>query len=55
MLHTARGLEKHVQITMIFARIISFTSFTVLLLLMQLFLKEFLIRDSRGFMILKNN
>ena len=51
----ARGLEEHVQITLIFSRIISFMLFTVLLSHMYFF-KEFLIHNScRGFMILKNN
>ena len=49
----ALGLEEH-QITLIFLRIISFMLFTVLLSLMYFF-EEFLIHDSRGFMILKNN
>jgi hypothetical protein len=37
----ARGLEKHVQITPIFAIMVSFMLFTVLLSLMYFFLKNF--------------
>jgi len=51
----ARGLEEHVQVTLIFAIIISFMSFTVFTLINVPYFEEFLIHDSRGFMILKNN
>jgi hypothetical protein len=53
----ARGLEEHVRITLIFSRIISFMSFTVLLShIVCTFFEEFLIHNShRRFMILKNN
>jgi hypothetical protein len=51
----ARGLEEHVRVSLIFATIISFMLFTVFTLANVLYFKEFLIHDSRGFMILKNN
>ena len=51
----ARGLEEHVRISLIFAIIVSFMIFTVFTLVCVLYFEEFLIHDSRGFMILKNN
>jgi len=51
----ARGLEEHVRVSLIFAIIVSFMLFTVFTLIYVLYFKEFLIHDSRGFMILKNN
>jgi hypothetical protein len=51
----ACGLEEHVRITLIFSRIISFMLFTVFTLANVLYFEEFLIHDSCGFMILKNN
>ena len=50
-----RGLEKHVQVSLIFAIIVSFVLFTVFTLVYALYFNEFLIQNSRGFMILKNN
>ena len=41
------------RITLILSRIICFMLFTVLLSLYVLFFEEFLIHDSRGFMILR--
>ena len=52
---TARGLEEHVGVSLIFAIIISFMLFTVFTLANVLYFEEFMIHDSRGFMILKNN
>ena len=43
------------RVTLIFAIIVSFMSFTVFTLVYVLYFEEFLIHDSRGFMILKNN
>jgi hypothetical protein len=51
----ARGLEEHVQVSLIFALIVSFMLFTVFTLASVLFFEEFMVHDSRGFMILKNN
>jgi len=51
----ARGLEEHVRVSLIFAVIVSFMLFTVFTLANVLYFEEFLIHDSRGFMILKNN
>ena len=51
----ARGLEEHMQVSLIFAIIVSFMLFTVFTLANVLYFEEFLIHDSRGFMILKNN
>ena len=42
------------RISLIFAIIISFMIFTVFPLIYVLYFEEFLIHDSRGFMILKN-
>jgi len=56
ILHSpARGLEEHVRVSLIFVIIISFMLFTVFTLIYVLYFEEFLIHDSRGFMILKNN
>jgi len=47
-----------VRVSLIFAIIVSFMLFTystVFLLVYVLYFEEFLIHDSRGFMILKNN
>jgi hypothetical protein len=38
-----------------FAKIVSFMLFTVFTLVYVLYFKEFLIHDSRGFVILKNS
>jgi hypothetical protein len=43
------------RVSLIFAIIVSFMLFTVFTLAYVLYFEEFLIRDSRGFMILKNN
>ena len=51
----ARGLEEHVRITLIFSRIISFMSFTVLLSHMYFFRRISDHNSHRRFMILKNN
>jgi hypothetical protein len=52
----ARGLEEHdVRVSLSFAIIVSFMLFTVLTLANVLYFEEFLIHNSRGFMILKNN
>jgi hypothetical protein len=51
----AGGLEEHVQVSLIYAIIISFMLFTVFTLANLLYFEEFMIHDSRGFMILKNN
>ena len=50
-----RGLEEHEQVSLNFVIIVSFTLFIVFTLANVLYFKEFLILDSRGFMILKNN
>jgi len=51
--HSLRvGWRNLVQVSLIFAIIVSFMLFT---LLYVLYFEEFLIHDSRGFMILKNN
>jgi len=44
-----------VRVSLIFAMIVSFMLFTVFTLVYVLYFEEFLIHDSRGFMILKNN
>jgi len=49
------GWRNLVQVSVIFAVIVSFMLFTVFPLVYVLYFKEFLIHDSRGFMILKNN
>ena len=51
----ARGLKKHVQVSLIFSIIVSFMLFTVFTLANVLYFKEIMINDSRGFLILKNN
>ena len=51
----ARGLEEHLQVSQIFAIIVSFMLFTVFTLANVLYFEEFMIHDSHGFMILKNN
>jgi len=43
------------QVSLIFAIILSFMLFTVFTLANVLYFEEFLIYDSRGFMILKNS
>ena len=43
------------RVSLIFAIIISFMLFTVITLANVLYFEEFLIHDSREFMILKNN
>jgi len=50
----ARGLEEHVRVSLIFVIIVSFMIFTVFTLANLLCFEKILIRDSRGFMILKN-
>jgi hypothetical protein len=50
-----RGLEEPCAVSLIFAIIVSFMLFTVFPLVHVLYFKEFLIHDSRLFMILKNN
>ena len=51
----AGGLEEHImRVSLIFAIIVSFMLFTVFTLANVLYFEEFLIHDSRGFMILKN-
>ena len=52
---TVHRLEEHVHVSLIFAIIVSFMLFNVFTLVCVLYFKEFLIHDSRGFMILKNN
>ena len=49
----ACGLEEHVRVSLIFAILASFMLFTVFTLVYVLYFKEFLIHDSRGFVILK--
>jgi hypothetical protein len=51
----ARGQEEHMRVSLIFVIILSFMLFTVFTLANVLYFEEFLIHDSRGFMILKNN
>ena len=52
----ACGLEEHnMRVSLIFVIIVSFMLFTVFTLADVLYFEEFLIHDSRGFMILKNN
>ncbi len=51
----ARGLEEHVRVSLILAIIVSFMLFTVFTLANVLYFEEFMIHDSCGFMILKNN
>jgi len=54
--HSLRvGWRNHVRVSLIFAIIISFMLFTVFPLVYVIYFEEFLIHDSRGFMILKNN
>ncbi len=54
--HSLRvGWRNLVQVSLIFAIIVSFMLFTVFPLVYVLYFKEFLIHDTRGFMILKNN
>ena len=49
------GLEEHImQVSLVFVIIVSLCYLLCLLLLMYYF-EEFLIHDSRGFVILKNN
>jgi len=47
------GWRNLVQVSLIFVTIVSFMLFTVFPLIYVLYFKEFLIHDSRGFMILK--
>ena len=49
------GWRNLVQVSLIFVIIVSFMLFTVFTLVYVLYFEEFLIHDSRGFMILKNN
>jgi hypothetical protein len=51
----ARGLEEHMRVFLIFAITVSFMLFAVFTLANVLYFEEFLIHDSRGFLILKNN
>jgi len=44
-----------VSVSLIFAIIVSFMLFTVFPLVYVLYFEEFLIHDSRGFMMLKNS
>jgi len=46
-----RGLEEHVQVSLIFAIIVSFMLFTVFSLVYVLYIEKFLIHNSCGFMI----
>jgi len=56
LLHSLRmGWRKLVRVSLIFAIIASFMTFTVFPLVYVLYFEVFLIYDSRGFMILKNN
>ena len=50
-----RGLEEHVRVSLIFAIIVSLKLFTVFTLANVLYFEQFIIHDSCGFMILKNN
>ena len=43
------------RVSLVFAIIVSFMSFSVFTLMYILYFEEFLIQDSCGFMILKNN
>ena len=53
-IHSLRvGWRNLVRVSLIFAIIVSFLLFTVFPLVYVLYFKEFLIHDSRGFMILK--
>ena len=53
-IHSLRvGWRNLVQVSLIFAIIVSFMLFTVFPLVYVLYFEEFLIHDSRGFMILK--
>jgi len=55
ILHSLRvGWRNLMQVSLIFAIIVSFMLFTVFPLVYVLYFEEFLIHDSRGFMILKN-
>jgi len=47
------GWRNLVQVSLIFVIIVSFMLFTVFPLIYVLYFEEFLIHDSRGFMILK--
>ena len=49
------GLEEHVRVSLIFEIIVSFMLLTVFTLVYVLHFEEFLIHDSRGFMILKKS
>ncbi len=51
----ASGLEEHMRVSLIFAIIVSFMLFTVFNLANVLYFEEFLIHDSRGFLIFNNN
>ena len=51
----ARGLEEHVRVSLISAIIVSFMLFTVFTLANVLYFEEFMIHDSREFIILENN
>jgi len=54
--HSLRvGWRNLVRVSLIFAIIVSFMLFTVFPLVYVLYFEEFLIHDSHGFMILKNN
>jgi hypothetical protein len=44
-----------VRVSLIFAILVSFMLYTVFTLVYVLYFEEFLLHDSRGFMILKNN
>ena len=56
LVHSLRmGWRNLVRVSLIFAIIVSFMLFTVFPLVYVLYFEEFLIHDSRGFMILKNN
>jgi hypothetical protein len=51
-----RGLEEHnMRVSLIFTIIVSYMLFTVFTVANVLYFEEFLIHDSRGFMILKNS
>ena len=52
----ARGLEEHVRVSLIFAIIVSFMLFSYFVYsCYRLYFEKFLIHNSRGFTILKNN
>ena len=54
IIHSLRvGWRNFVRVSLIFAIIVSFMLFTVFPLIYVLYFEEFLIHDSRGFMILK--